>query len=379
MSGSARLIIASSERDSNLFYTTRFMVPDPVVYFEIGGKKHLVVSDLEIDRAKVQADVHFIHSLTDISKKLKRTKRTLTTPVYGLVVDTFFKAKGIREVIVPTDFPAIYFEALQKLGYRMVIKADPFYEQRLVKTLEEKKHIVHAIRQVEKTLGEVVVMLQKATIKGKRVYTGKEVVTSQMLQSIINTKLMERGCVGNHTIVASGVQGSLPHHHGEGPIVPHTPIIFDIFPQHAESRYYADMTRTMVKGKPTDMVKKMYAAVKRANEEAMEKIKHGVDSSVVHAAAAQCLERLGFKTGKNKAGRMEGFIHSTGHGLGLDVHEPPSVSSRGSILKKGYVVTVEPGLYYEKHGGIRLEDDVYVTAKGFEKLTRFPKFLEIDR
>jgi Xaa-Pro aminopeptidase len=76
-------------------------------------------------------------------------------------------------------------------------------------------------------------------------------------------------------------------------------------------------------------------------------------------------------------GKPQGFIHSTGHGLGLDVHEAPRVSKLSQQLKAGHVVTVEPGLYYEKLGGIRIEDVVYVTKTGCEVLTRIPKIFEL--
>ncbi len=377
----ASLIIADSESDSNLFYACRFSVPDPVIYFEIKGKKHLVLSDLEIDRAKVQAQVHYFHSLSEWMPKV-REHRHRTKPgmaAYALVVDLLFKKYRIKHIEVPTTFPSQYYVALKKLGYQLTVKPDPFFPARLVKSLQEKKHIRHALQQVEFTLKETFQLLEKSKIKGNKIFYGKELVTSEFLKTFINTRLMERGCVASHTIVASGAQGSLPHHEGSGPIIPHTPIIFDIFPQHSQSHYHADMTRTVVKGKPTAEAKKMYAAVLEANLKAQAKIKAGVTGAEVHQVAADILLKHGFKTGKSgkNKGRLEGYIHSTGHGLGLDVHEPPSVSPAGGVLKPGHVVTVEPGLYYKKWGGIRIEDVVYVTPTGSEPLTHFPRFFQL--
>lgn len=105
-------------------------------------------------------------------------------------------------------------------------------------------------------------------------------------------------------------------------------------------------------------------------------IRHRIDGSKVHQAVQQTMESKGFRTGYRN-GRPEGFIHSTGHGLGLDIHEPPRISRLPEILKKGTVVTVEPGLYYEKIGGIRIEDVVYVTEKGCEVLTKLPRQFEV--
>lgn len=375
-SKSALLIIASSEADSNLYYASRFLVPDPVIYFETGGKKYLVLSDLEIDRAKLQASVHHILSLNDFVKKTNRKWRDL--PAYARIVDAIFREKKIKNIVVPANFPSIYFQAFRRLGYSINIKPDPFFEKRLVKTEEEKRHILHTLQKVEKALRQAVILLQKSTIRGNRIYHGSKVVTSEMLQGIINTRLMEYGCIASHTIVASGVQGSYPHHEGHGPIHPHTPIIFDIFPRDSKSRYWGDMTRTMVKGRPSPMVKKMFDAVVGANRAGIECVKPGVSGKLVHQRVLDYLERKGFKTGRLN-GSTQGFIHSTGHGLGLDIHELPSVSTAGGPLKAGHVITIEPGLYYRKHGGIRIEDVLYVTKNGHERLSHFPVFLEIDK
>ena len=105
-------------------------------------------------------------------------------------------------------------------------------------------------------------------------------------------------------------------------------------------------------------------------------IKHGVKARSVHGAIDKLFEERGFVTGQ-KNGRMQGFFHTTGHALGLDIHEPPRIAYNNITLEKGMVLTVEPGLYYYPHGGIRIEDTVLVTKSGIENLTRFPKFLEI--
>lgn len=378
MTQQASLIIAASENDANLFYATRFSVPDPVIFFEIEGRRHLVLSDLEIDRAKGEAEVHHIYSLSTLAKGLTKSQKKKGLPLYALIVDTLFRSKKIREIEVPSNFPSLYYEALNKLGYNLKIKPDPFYEQRLVKSDQEKKAIRHALFQVEKTLKEAFQLIEKSTIKGNKIYNGREVLTSEIMHQFINTRLMERGCIASHTIVASGVQGSLPHHCGSGPLAPHTPIIFDIFPRDSKSRYNADMTRTIVKGKPTPEARKMFQAVREANKRGQDLVRAGVTGAQIHKEVADHIKSCGFKTGAMN-GQMEGFIHSTGHGLGLDVHEAPSVSTVGGTLKAGYVVTIEPGLYYKKYGGVRLEDVVYVTRTGHETLTKFPVFFEIDR
>ena len=150
----------------------------------------------------------------------------------------------------------------------------------------------------------------------------------------------------------------------------------DIFPRSEKTLYYADFTRTVVRGKASPQLQKIYAAVKEGQDIAFKMIRHGMAGKKIHEAIQARLTQRGFKTGL-KDGRMQGFFHSTGHGLGLDIHEPPRISVGEEVLKAGQVVTVEPGLYYKGVGGVRLEDVVVVTKTGCKNLTKFPRQLEI--
>lgn len=374
---SVKLIIAAPETDSNLYYACRFLAPDQLIYLEIGGEKLLVCSSLEIDRARKEAKVDRVLPLSAYTKGFKYGKKGQAL-VHTFVADKILKQKKTKSITVPSNFPASHYKFLRDLHYNITIKPDPFFERRLVKTESEKKHIRQSLEEVEKVLMEVILILQRSKIRGKRIYHGKTLITSEMLKSIINMRLMENGCAAHHTIVSSGLYGSFPHHEGRGPIIPHTPIIFDIFPRHIQSRYWGDMTRTVVKGKPSSMARKMFEAVLEAGRKARKIVAPGVSAKDIHNVTAACLKKNGFKTGKIK-GSMQGFIHSTGHGVGLDIHELPSISPWGGTIKKGNVFTIEPGLYYKKHGGVRIEDVIYVTNNGHEMLSTFPVFLEIDK
>lgn len=374
----ATVIIASPEKDSNLYYACRFLAPDPILYFEIRGRKSLILPDLELDRGKKQARVHNVLSLTDLQKTHTKNQKKKHLPLYARIVDSLLRQNRIKHILVPSSFPSLYYSAFLQLGYKIHVKKAPFYEKRLIKSQKEKKYIRQTIIQVERALKEALLILQRSRIKRNKIYYGKELVTSELLRSVINSRLIENECVPTNTIVASGIQASFPHLIGSGPIVPHMPIIFDIFPRHAKTLYYADMSRTVVKGKSSPEAKRMYRAVLKATRLASQMVAAGINSAKIHRVAKQSLEKSGFKTGKIN-GRRQGFIHSTGHGLGLDVHELPSISSRGSILRKGNIITIEPGLYYEKYGGVRIEDDLYVTRGGSEKLTKFPNIFELDK
>jgi Xaa-Pro aminopeptidase len=207
-------------------------------------------------------------------------------------------------------------------------------------------------------------------------YSDGSLLTSEAVRHVIARCLLDASCVGERTIVSCGAHTTDPHETGRGPLFAHRPIILDIFPQHTENRYWADFTRTVVRGKASGRLKKMYSAVKTAQDAAMARIKPGADASAVHAAVNDVLLEAGFRTEK-RHGRMQGFFHSTGHGLGLEIHEDPRIGPRQENLVAGNVITVEPGLYYSDEGGIRLEDLVVVTRTGCRNLTRFPKKLEI--
>ena len=378
----ARLLIADSEKNANLYYATRFLAPDPFIFVHVdsadggaGGRKTLVMSDLEIDRAKSQARVDEVLSYAKLAKDAKQ--RLNAEPSMMDVVDEFLTARQIRAIEVPVDFSVAYADALRQRGYEVVAKPDPFYPQRMVKSDEEIAHLTQTLRATEEALACAIELIKNSEIQPDRTLRiGGKPLTAELIRKVLHMQMMERDCVGQHTIVACGLQAVDPHNEGSGPLKAHEPIVMDVFPQHATTRYFADITRTVVKGRAPEKVRKMFDAVKEGQEIAYRMIKDGVDGSAVHKAILDSFESLGFHTGEQD-GRMQGFFHGTGHGLGLEIHEPPRVSGRSDILKAGMVVTVEPGLYYADAGGIRIEDMVVVTKDGCRILTEAPKVLDV--
>ena len=368
------LIIASSEKDADLYYATRFMAPDPFVFVKAHGKSFILVSDLEIDRAKKQARVDSVFSSSKLAAEYKQTHRK-PCDFIDLVL-YFLKRLQARSIIVPGNFPVQYYVPLKHAGLSIQYKNGIFFEDRLVKNPLEIDAITQALRATEKAAREAILTLKRSVIRGKKLYFKGRLLTSEALKKIIHRTLLEEGCTGEHTIVACGHHTIDPHDQGSGPLYAHQPIIMDIFPRSEATYYYADFTRTVVRGKASPELKKLYAAVKQGQDIAFGMIRHGIASKKIHVAIQERFSQLGFPTGF-KDGRMQGFFHSTGHGLGLDIHEPPRVSVGDDILKSGQVVTVEPGLYYKGIGGIRLEDVVVVTKKGCVNLTRFQRQLEI--
>ncbi len=365
------LLIASTVTNADLLYRTRFFAPDPFIFIEHTGKKIIILNDLELDRGKEEASVDEVLSLSEYRKKLpsRKPKQPGFTDIIALV----FKERGVKSVLVPGDFPIKYADGLRKLGYRVNYKKEePFFKERMKKTPEEIKSITDSLRKTEKAMGRATQILASSKTRDGKLFLNGSALTSEMIKSEINAELSKLGCVASDTIVACGVHSSMPHNRGDGPLFAGQPIVIDIFPRSQQSGYFGDMTRTVVKGEPSKELEKMYQTVLRGQRLGLSLIKHGARVKEIHGAIVDFFKKSGFETGIIE-GKQQGFIHSTGHGLGLDLHEPPRVGFTDTILEEGNVITVEPGLYYEKLGGVRIEDVVVVKKDGCVNLTRYPK------
>ena len=166
------------------------------------------------------------------------------------------------------------------------------------------------------------------------------------------------------------------HERGHGALAEGVPVIIDVFPRHLKTRYWGDVTRTVVKGEPQKKFVKMYEAVRKAQQSALDRLEPGVTGGEIHDGVRKSFQDFGFEDKLTKNGAF-GFIHGTGHGVGLDIHEQPRLATGGAKLKAGNTVTVEPGLYYPDAGGARIEDLVVITKGGHENLTRLGKELQL--
>jgi Xaa-Pro aminopeptidase len=369
------LLYAASETDSNVLYATRFFCPDPFIFIRTAkGRRIYVMSDLEMDRAKSTTNAHRVLSLAKYTELAE--KRIGRAPHPADIMTVVLRDLKIRGVSVPENFPAGVADRLRKNGVGVSVVDNPFFPERLYKSDEEVRTISKTMRATERGIQAAFEILRKSSVRGNWVYYRNKRLTAEALREVVNGSIFEEGCIPAHTIVAPGKEGCDPHNVGSGPVLAHRPIIFDVFPRSEKTGYFADITRTVVKGKAPDAVVKMYRAVKAGQSLGVRMIRHGVKARSIHQAILDVFEKHGFKTGE-VGGRRQGFIHGTGHGLGLDIHEPPRIALNDVVLEKGMVVTVEPGLYYYPTGGMRIEDTVLVTKTGVKNLTRFPKFLEI--
>ena len=370
----ARLIIAASETDANLYYATRFVAPDPFVFLWHGPEKILLMSDLELDRARAQAGVDTVLPIRTYEDRAKAAG--VERPGVPDALCEFLKERQIHSLLVPGGFAVEYADRLRERGLTLHVKPEPFFEERLVKSPSEVEAITAALRRTEAAMDAALGAIREAEVRDDLLWRQGKVLRAEEIKRLIARQLLEDGFIAQHTIVACGEDGCDPHNEGSGPLRPDRSIIIDIFPRDMETRYFGDLTRTVVKGRAPEALRRMYHAVLAGQECAFRSIRDGAEGDAIHREVQRTLEENGFQSGEVN-GRMQGFFHGTCHGLGLDIHELPRVSKAKATLRAGNVVTVEPGLYYPGVGGVRIEDVVVVTERGCQNLTKSPKELEV--
>jgi Xaa-Pro aminopeptidase len=370
------LMVADSDHDANMLYVTGMFVPDPFIYLRLRGRSYIVMSDLEIDRARKQAPNCRALSLSHYQNKLRR--EGVKSPGFAQVISEILRERRVRQVLVPHNFSCGLADELRRRHVKVNPKRGAFFSQREQKSPAEVKKISAALMMAEVGMAEAIQVLRSAKIGKDRALIYHQVpLTSEKLRGVIDTAIIQANGLASHTIVAGGKQGCDPHETGHGPLRGNEPIILDIFPRSQATGYFGDITRTVVRGHASEAVRKLYDTVLQGQKLAFKIMRPGVRAREVHRAVQELFEREGYKTGAHK-GRMQGFFHGTGHGLGLDIHEAPRTGPNSTeILKRGQVVTVEPGLYYPRLGGVRLEDVALITGNQPRNLTRFEKVLEI--
>ena len=358
----AKLIIADSEKDSSMFYATRISVPDPFIWLEVDGKTKIYVSVLEFGRAQKEAAVD------EVINDSRFTENSFSDRL-----DSILKENGIGKVIVPETMEIRYVKMLERGNVKIEMKSGTFFEKRKIKSEEEIEKIAKVQEVAERSMTKAIRMIRESEIKkGNKLYYQGKVLTSELVREAIHIELLKGGCGFEPSIVACGEQSADPHQMGKGPLFANKPIVIDIFPKSYESKYFADITRTVVKGKASLEIRKMYQTVLEAQRKAINEIKSGIKAGTLDVLIREYFEEHKFET--VFVGNPKGFIHSTGHGVGIDIHENPSIRKTSEeILETGNVITIEPGLYYPGIGGVRIEDLVVVTKEGARNLTKFPK------
>ncbi|MHB1306946.1 MAG: M24 family metallopeptidase [Limisphaerales bacterium] len=379
MSPDNLLIVADTEHNADMLYAVRMFLPDPFIYFRTRQGDHIVLSDLELDRGRRKAGHCRVLSLSQCQRKLNGSGGAHGSASLAEVIRQLARERRLKRFLVPANFPHGLARDLRRLKVRVKVKPGAlFFADREFKNAEEIKKISAALLMAEVGMAEGLQALRFARIgpHGKLLQRGVP-LTSERLRAVIETAIIQAGGTASHTIVAGGRQACDPHEIGHGPLKANQPIVIDIFPRSQKTGYYGDITRTFVKGKASEAVHRQYQTVRQAQEEAISRLRHGVEARSIHADIQKHFEAAGYRTSRRQD-RLEGFFHGTGHGLGLEIHEPPRINATSrNRLRSGHIVTIEPGLYYRATGGVRLEDVVLITPSGARNLTQFEKVLEV--
>jgi Xaa-Pro aminopeptidase len=369
----ARLIVAPSDTDADMLYATRIFIGDPFIFLQQKGKRILVLSDLEIDRAKKNAKADEFVMFNQLEREVQGKAKK--APSYEKVLAHFLTKRGVKRALVPANFPLSFANEIKRNGIALETSNGLFWPAREKKTAEEIRLLERALRMTETGMKRGMEILKTSKLgTGKKLKWSGKTLTSEILRAEIDSAILRAGGVPTNTIVAGGDQACDPHERGFGPLRADSLIILDIFPRDGKTGYWGDMTRTVVRGRASEQQRKLWEAVKAGQTLALKRIKAGVDGMSIHQAITELFERRGFPT-EVRNGRRVGFFHGTGHGLGLEIHEYPRLQK--VVLKAGQCLTVEPGLYYPGIGGSRIEDVVIVEKDGCRILSKFPKQLEI--
>jgi Xaa-Pro aminopeptidase len=362
----AGYVCYASSQDADMRYLTRFRVGDPVVVFKKPGHPAtIIVPQMEYDRAVAESscavmtrgDAGFFEIIEEEPDRGKALALMIARQVDG-------------DMLVPPNFP---LSLARKLEEHAAVRIDDgtVANMRAKKTPAELDAIRETQRVNEAALDLALTYLRKAPVENGVLMWEGDPLTSEILRRKIHVFFLERGYTAHDTIISCGEETAMPHRTGSGPLMADQPIVIDIFPRNEENGYYADMTRTVVKGEADPAIADLYDAVAGAQALGKSLIRPGVAGKDVHQAVVDYFTDRGYATEK------EGFVHSLGHGVGLEIHEQPSLGPAGEDLAADHVVTVEPGLYYARIGGVRLEDMGVVTQQGFDCFTKYPQELEI--
>jgi Xaa-Pro aminopeptidase len=362
------LLLGDSLCNLDIYYLSRFLAPDRFALLA-SSSLSILVSGMEEGRAKKESEADEVVSTSDYGMVEKLARFDRPEDAYVEVLKEFLQDRNVKRLGVPGDFPVRVYMDLAA-DFEVSVLDSPASEWRQVKTPEEIEYIKYSQRACEGAMKVAIEMIKNSRPSGEHLTFEGEPLTSEKVLSAIDVALLEKGCEAQETIVAGGEDAADPHFSGSGPLPANSPIVIDIFPRSKRMRYFADMTRTVLRGEADQKVVEIYQAVLAAQEAGIAAVRAGATGKEVHAKVCDIFEERGYA---EREGR--GFIHSTGHGVGLAIHERPSLSEVGKTLEEGNVVTVEPGLYYPELGGVRLEDLVVVGKDGCDNLTNLEKRL----
>jgi Xaa-Pro aminopeptidase len=370
------LIAADSVRSPEIRHEVPVSIPDPFYYLEHDGRKIVVVGSFEVPRVEELGLGHEVYAPEKFGLDELFQQGLKYWEIGREICLRACREFGVESAVVPHTFPLELADYLRANGVDVQVDREFFAGRRRVKTEFELAGIRRAQRACEAAMDAARELLREAEAGNGTLTLDGEPLTCERIKMRVEQVFSEHGVAAEESIVSHGPQTAIGHDMGSGPIAPREPVVLDLFPRDRETGCYADMTRTFVVGEPPDELVEWHRLVKEALDRSIGAIKAGTDGRDLNRLVSDHFEGHGYPTLLSKQPGevlMEGFFHSLGHGVGLEVHELPILGRlAGQELVAGDVVTIEPGLYRQGFGGCRLEDLVLVTEDGAENLTQYP-------
>jgi Xaa-Pro aminopeptidase len=373
MTTSTVLMYADTVRSPDLRHLIPHPVADPFLYVEHEGVPRVVVRSLEVER---MAGVPGLQPHPDEEFGLDDLRAAGVPPaqIPRRLALAACQRFGVTRAAIPPDFPVGMADFLRANGVRLDVDDDSFGARRRAKTSVQLEGIRRAQRGAEAAVTAITALLAAAEVHGDAVFLDGEPLTSERLKAAARTAFAASSVSADDFIVAHGYQTCVGHHMGSGVVGVSEPITVDLWPRDEETGCFTDMTRTYVVGPVPDELATYHRLSREALERSVAAIRPGVKARDVHGVACGVFEAAGFPTQRSKRPGevlLDGFFHSLGHGVGLEVHEAPGLGLGDEVLLEGDVLAVEPGCYRQGFGGARLEDLVVVTADGADVITEY--------
>ena len=369
----ARVLAGIPAINNTLFHRIRFAVGDPAAWIEFqhpdGSRDSLlIVRDIELDRARRQARADAMACPADYTPDdgLSGDRETATAQA----VAECLRRSGVTSAVCDRSLPMSFAHEITQAGIELDYDPDFGTAERRAKDEAELAALREAQKDTEVTMEMACALVANATPDaGGVLQHDGATLTSERVRHAIDVFLLARNYANPGSIVAGGPQCADCHEHGSGPLRTGETVIIDIFPRNRKTLYNGDCTRTVVHGDIPDTAATIHAIVKEAKAKATAVVRAGMTGEDVHRATIDAITAHGYPVGPPTgpaADEFVGMVHGTGHGIGLDVHEPPLLDLKGPKLVVGDVLTIEPGLYGRLVGGVRIEDMVAVTEDGCE-------------
>ena len=384
--GTALVMAGIPASNNALFHRVRFAVGDPAAWLQISGdppqdaptRSIFILRDIEMGRARRHVTVDEVACPADFQPPdgLSGDRETATAQA----VAECLRRNGIRRAIADRTLPLIFAEMIRRVGIEVRCDTEMGIRERRSKDEQEVEWLREAQRVTEKTVEMACALVAGAVAKsgGDLEHDGAP-LTSERLREIVDISLLKTGYTNPTSIIAGGPTGADCHDVGAGQLYAGQPVIIDIFPCNRATRYYGDCTRTVVHGDVPEPIERMHAAVVAAKAAATAVCRAGATGEAVHEAAARVVCAHGYEMGLPPTDAGDDYCamtHGTGHGIGLDVHEPPLLDKKGPALVVGDALTIEPGLYSRSCGGVRVEDMVIVEDDGCQNLNTIHEGLD---